>query len=63
MKIRFFDINWDTDSKSEDIVDDVDLPTDVIMDIDADVDVQEDGADILSDKYGFCVNSFNYESI
>jgi len=55
MKVRFFDIDWDTDDES------VDLPREVVLDIDKDTDVVNEGADCLSDVYGWCVNGFNYE--
>ena len=56
MKVRFFNIDWDTDGEK------VDLPLEVIIpDVETDVDIENEGADILSDKYGWCVNSFSYE--
>jgi hypothetical protein len=33
----------------------------LILEIDNDVDIFLEGADLLSDEYGFCVNSFNFE--
>jgi hypothetical protein len=57
MKVRFFNIVWDTDD------DQVDLPDDVTLDTDLEdnEDVQYRGADVLSDTYGWCVVTFNYE--
>jgi hypothetical protein len=55
MKVRFYDINWDTDGASHD------LPKEVTMHVDDDIDVSLEGADALSDKYGWCINSFNFE--
>lgn len=51
-KVRFYDIKWDTDDVE------IDLPTEVVLDVECTVDVLEEGADILSDKYGWCVFSF-----
>ena len=55
MNIRFYEIDWDTDGE------DVDLPVDVVLPVDDDLDVSLDGANVLSDKYGWCVNSFQFE--
>lgn len=59
MKVRFLNIVWDTDGEQ------VDLPTDVTLDTDLEneEDVQYRGADVLSDTYGWCVESFNYEIV
>jgi len=57
MKVRFFNIVWDTDGEA------VDLPVEVEMVVEADLDVAEDGADVLSDTYGFCVFSFEWEAV
>lgn len=57
MKVRFFDIDWDTDGETED------LPTETTLEVDDDLDICEEGADVLSDTYGWCVNSFNYEEV
>ena len=54
-RYRLFDIDWDTDGE------DVDLPSEVIVEIDDDQDIVYDGADALSDQYGWCVNSFEIE--
>jgi len=56
MKVRFFNIDWDTDGEE------VDLPLEAYApNVDNDIDLENDGADVLSDKYGWCVNSFSYE--
>lgn len=55
MKVRFFNIVWDTDGEA------VELPVEVEMQCDPDLDVAEDGADVLSDTYGWCVESFEFE--
>lgn len=53
-EIAFTDIQWETD------VSDAGMPTTVsiVVDADDDTDFEAEGADILSDKYGFCVVSF-----
>ncbi len=55
MKVKFFDISWDTDGER------ADLPSEVTLTVDDDTDLEEQGADILSDKFGWCVNGLNYE--
>ncbi len=54
MKVRFFDIVWDTDDQ------DVDLPSTHEAIVDADFDTDEEGADLLSDQFGWCVKSFEH---
>lgn len=67
MKIRFFNIVWDFDDDEEP---NDDLPTEVVLDrddqgdlLDDDFDPDEQGADLLSDKYGWCVQSFDFEVV
>lgn len=55
MKVTFNNIIWDTDGEC------VDLPSTVTLDVDSDIDVSLEGADVLSDKYGFCVLEFTFE--
>mgnify|MGYP006886080720 CR=1 FL=1 len=55
MKVRFSNIHWDTDGEE------VDLPTEVTMNVEDDLDVELQGADVLSDEYGWCIFGFNYE--
>ena len=50
MKVRFFDIRWDIDEGDE-----PDLPSECVLEVDDDIDLDEEGADALSDKYGWCV--------
>ncbi len=68
MKIKCIDIEWATDD--EEIFET--LPQEVIVDLDKiedfdDDDITEDNssiiADYLSDKYGFCLYSFDYQTI
>jgi hypothetical protein len=55
MKVRFYNIEWDTDGEN------VDLPNEVTLDVDNDLDVANEGADALSDKYDFCVHCFKFD--
>lgn len=56
MRVRFSRIEWDTDGEV------VDLPTEVILDdVDPETDLEEEAADLLSDKYGWLVKSVSYE--
>ena len=55
--VNFYNIDWDTDGEE------IDLPTDVVLTVDKDVEVSLEGADLLSDEYGFCVNSFNFQEL
>jgi hypothetical protein len=52
---RAYDIDWDTDGA------DIDLPNDALIEIGVDENVAVDGADKLSDMFGWCVNSFSFE--
>jgi hypothetical protein len=52
MLVKFYDIQWDTDGE------DVDLPREAIMAVDGDPAM--DGADALSNWYGWCVEGFSY---
>jgi hypothetical protein len=57
MLIRFWDISWDTDGE------DADLPTDVTLEVENDLDIANDGADVLSDKFGFLVEGFYFDRV
>ena len=62
MKIRVFNIVWDTDG---DYIED--LPTEVIIDnptdemLDCVGGYDDEVADYLSDEYGWCIESFEME--
>ena len=65
-KICVWDIDWDIDDE----YDDMDLPTEVIIDDLPQEEMEDlsgwmngDLADELSDRYGFLVNSFQAEII
>ena len=56
--VRFFDIKWDTDGEE------MSLPSVAEFDIDDPcIDIALDGADLLSNKYGYCVEACQFEEI
>lgn len=59
-QVRFFDIQWDADGAKIDA-----LPKDTIIDVemDDDTDIAMEGADMLSDKFGWCVKSFQFDTL
>lgn len=59
-KIHFFNIKWDTDGEP---VDETELPTSIIMKVDFDIDIDTEGADVLSDEFGWCVLGFNFKEL
>ena len=63
MKVRFFDIDWDFDDLNGRELKEVNamLPKEPVIEVDDDTDIYEEGADILSDEYGFFVYGFDYE--
>lgn len=58
-QVRFSNIKWDTDGA------DTDLPETVVIDVsfDDETELSIEGADILSDEYGYCVLSFDFEEL
>lgn len=56
-KVRFFNIEWDTDDHE------ADLPAGIILEVDSALDVAYQGADVLSDEFGWCVIGFEFEVI
>jgi hypothetical protein len=63
MLVKFSHIDWDT---SDDECDDDDvpvLPKEVTVQVDDNTNVDLEGADILSDQFGFCVNSFSWDHV
>lgn len=52
--MKVYDIDWDIDHDDLDLV--LDLPVEVDVPDGTDID---DIADMLSDEYGFCINSFS----
>lgn len=57
MKVRCHNIEWDTDG------DDVELPTEVVLMVEGDVDMEYAGADILSDIFGYCIFGYEFEVV
>ena len=65
MKVRFFGIEWETDGEE------VDLPAECILEVDEEEVVamntdlttflNEEGADLLSDAFGWLVQGFSWE--
>lgn len=56
MIVKMSSIDWDTDGRKV-----KHLPKEVTIEVDDDCDIECEGADILSDKFGFCVNKFSFE--
>lgn len=68
--VRFTNIDWDTSDTDDGVEvtqDEVGLPRTVTLEIEedemSDEGIESIGATVLSDKYGWCVNSFNYEIV
>ena len=61
IKVKVWDIDWDTDGENV-----PELPSETMLELE-DIDGlgvdDQDVADELSDRYGFCVNSFYSEFI
>jgi hypothetical protein len=55
MRIKVTNIVYDTDGES------VDLPSEMIVNVDGVIDIDQEIADAISDKTGWCVGSYNYE--
>ncbi len=58
MKVRFFDIEWDLDKGER-----AHLPSECVLEVEDDLDLQEEGADALSDEYGWCVSRCSFEVV
>lgn len=56
--VKFYDIDWDTDGEYI-----ASLPCEVELPVDPQADIALEGADWLSDIFGFCVNSFKFECL
>jgi len=57
VKVKFFNIEWDTEGE------DMDLPISYALEVDKNIDLDANGADMLSDIFGWCVTSFQYKII
>jgi hypothetical protein len=62
MKVRFYDIEWDTGGRDPDEPE-PELPTEVVLEVDDDLDLDEDtnAADVLTDHFDWCVIGLEYE--
>ena len=56
MKIKVTNIVYDTGDES-----DLDLPTEMIVNVDGVIDIESEIADAISDNTGWCVEGYNYE--
>jgi|WetSurMetagenome_2_1015567.scaffolds.fasta_scaffold1216156_1 hypothetical protein len=71
MQVQFYDIDWDTSGGDEEdekllTAEYLGLPEAIVLEVDDDLDLEdleEKGADVLSDKYGYCVNACSFEII
>lgn len=60
MKVKLFNLIWDTDEEV------VDLPDEVVIDlgeVEDDTDLHEMAMDIASEDFGWCINSCEFEII
>lgn len=57
-KALLYNIVWDTDGKKI-----AGLPDNVEVAVASDTDLEYEGADILSDKYGWCVESYSFRDL
>jgi hypothetical protein len=60
MKVRFFNIDWDSGDVP---VKDDEIIQETTEEVPDDLDIVNEGADVLSDKYGWCVFTFDYEVV
>jgi hypothetical protein len=54
MQVRFFNVVWDTDGEN------VDLPQDIVLDVPEATNLEQEGANFLSDAYGWLVESCSF---
>lgn len=59
IKVLFSDIEWDVDGA------DCNLPREVTLDVcsENEADLSIEGANILSDQFGYCVKGFSYRTL
>jgi len=60
MTIKVTDIVYDTESDGV-IHKDLDLPNEMTLIIEGDVDIEDEIANVISDNTGWCVQGYNYE--
>lgn len=65
-RIRFFDIQYDTDREDGSPVqtqEELGIPSELLLDVEPDFDVDEHGADLISEKTGWLVLKFQSEEV
>lgn len=65
-RYRVYDIDYDIDYDVDDTTGEeaeYDLPSELVIVLDDDDNIIDDGANIISDITGWCVNSFKYEKV
>ena len=60
MKVRVTDIVYDTDGI---VSTEMNLPDEMIVEVDGIIDIESEVDDAISDKTGWCVEGYNYEII
>ena len=60
MKVKVTDIVYDTDGI---VSTEMNLPSEMIVEVDGIIDIESEIADAISDKTGWCVEAYNYEII
>jgi hypothetical protein len=55
--VRLFNIQWDTDGEP---ADELGLPSELIAVVDDDWTPEDEAADLLSDRYGYCVKGCSF---
>jgi hypothetical protein len=66
MQVRFFNIDWDMtedDSEETRTPQDCGLPSECVLEVEDDMDLAEDGSDVLSQHYGWLVNGCSWEVV
>ena len=60
MKVKVTDIVYDTDGI---VSTEMNLPDEMIVEVDGIIDIESEIANAISDKTGWCVEGYNYEII
>lgn len=60
--VRFYDIEWDREADGEQDTE-TELPSAVTREVPDDFGIDERGADLLSDEFGFCVFGFRFQRV
>ena len=55
--IRFYDIEWDREGHC------TALPKEVVLPVDDDCEVALEGANLLTDRFGYCLHGFEFEPV